>query len=141
MILYLGASSLIKLYVEEKYSDILKQWVKLAEIVATCRISYTEIMSALEQRLKDHDISKNVYNLIVKQFSNDWLHFAIIDFDEQEASNLVKKYGLRRVDALHLSAAKLILKNRRDITIFFSSAVENLCIAAHSEGLHVLNYS
>lgn len=141
MILYLGASSLIKLYVEEKYSDILKQWVKLAEIVATCRISYTEIMSVLEQRFKDHDISKNVYDLIAKQFLNDWLHFAIIDFDEREASNLVKKYGLRRVDALNLSAAKLILKKRRDITIFFSSAVENLCIAARSEGLQVLNYS
>ncbi|NWF75534.1 MAG: type II toxin-antitoxin system VapC family toxin [Nitrospirae bacterium] len=141
MILYLGTSSLVKFYVEEKYSDILRQWVNLAEIVATCRLSYTEVISALDSRLKAHDISKNDYDLIVKQFSHDWLHFAIIDFDEREASNLVKKHGLRRFDAIHLSAAKLIQKERKDITIFFSSAVKKLCRAATSEGLHVLNYS
>ncbi len=141
MILYLGTSSLAKLYVEEKYSDDLRQWVNFAEIVATCRISYTEMISALDLRIKAHDLSKNDYDLIIKQFSNDWFHFAIIDFDEREASNLVKKYGLRRFEAIHLSAAKLIQKESKDISIFFSSTAKNLCRAAAAEGFHLINYS
>ena len=110
MILYLGTSSLVKLYVDEKYSDIVRGWVEQAEIVATCRVAYTEMISALELRVKQNDLSKNDYDLIIKKFSHDWLNFAIVDFDEREAGGLVKKYGLTRFAAIHLSAAKIIKK-------------------------------
>lgn len=140
MILYLGTSSLVKLYVEENYSDIIRGWVEEAEIVATCRLAYTEVISALELRLKQGDLSKNDYELIVKRFSQDWLHYATVDFDEREAGFFVNKYGLRHFDAIHLSAAKLILKERNDVSLFFSSANEDLCKAASAEGLKVLPF-
>ena len=140
MILYLGTSSLVKLYVEEKYSDIVRDWVEKAEIVATCRVAYTEMISALELRVKQNDLSKNEYDLIMKKFSHDWLNFAIVDFDEREAGGLVKKYGLTRFAAIHLSAAKLIKKEHHDISISFSSVDEKLCKAAVTEGLKVLNF-
>lgn len=139
MILYLGTSSLVKLYVEEKYSDVVREWVKEAEIVATCRVTYTEIISALELRFKQNDLSKNEYEHIMKRFSQDWLNFAVIDFDDREAGLLVKKYGLKRFDAIHLSAARLIKKEHHDISLSFSSADENLCKAAAAEGLKVLS--
>lgn len=138
MILYLGTSSLVKLYVEEKYSEVVKEWVKEAEIVVTCRVAYTEMISALELRFKQNDLTKSEYDLIVKRFSQDWLNFAIVDFDEREAGLFVKKYGLTRFDAIHLSAARLIKKEHHDISFSFSSADENLCKAASAEGLKVL---
>lgn len=140
MILYLGASSLVKLYVEEKYSDVVREWVKEAEIVTTCRIAYTEMISALDLRLKQNDLSKSEYEHIMKRFSQDWLNFAIIDFDDREAGLLVKKYGLKRFAAIHLSAVKLIKKEHHDISLSFSSSDENLCKAAASEGLRVLTF-
>ena len=140
MILYLGTSSLAKLYVEEKYSDIVRDWAGKAEIVATCRVAYTEMISALELQVKRNDLSKSDYDQIMKRFSQDWLNFAIVDFDEREAGGLVKKYGLTRFAAIHLSAAKLIKKEHHDISVSFSSVDENLRKAALTEGLKVLYY-
>jgi predicted nucleic acid-binding protein len=76
----------------------------------------------------------------VKRFSQDWLNFAIVDFDEREAGLLVKKYGLNRFDAIHLSTAKLIKKEHHDASLSFSSVDEKLCNAAADEGLKVLTF-
>lgn len=141
MILYLGTSSLVKLYVEEEYSDVVRGWVRDAEIVATCRVAYTEIISALEIKFKQNDISKSEYELIVKRFSQDWLDLAIVDFDEREAGLFVKKYGLKRFNAIHLSAAMLIKKVQNGISLAFSSMDEKLCKAAAAEGLKVLTFN
>lgn len=141
MILYLGTSSLVKLYVEEEYSDVVRGWVRDAEIVATCRVAYTEIISALEIKFKQNDISKSEYELIVKRFSQDWLDLAIVDFDEREAGLFVKKYGLKRFNAIHLSAAMLIKKVQNGISLAFSSVDEKLCKAAAAEGLKVITFN
>jgi len=138
MILYLGTSSLVKLYVKEEYTDAVKEWIKEAEIVATCRVAYTEIISALDIRFREKDISKSEYEHLVKGISKDWINFAIVDFDDIEAGLLVQKYGLRRFDAIHLSAAKLIKKEGRGISLCFSSFDKKLCKAAAAEGLKVL---
>lgn len=138
MILYLGTSSLATLYLEEKYSDAVKAWVREAEIVATCRVAYTEMSSALDKRFKNNDLSQENYDRVVKRFSEDWQHLAILDFDEREAGGLVKKYELTRFAAIHLSAAKLIKKEHFNIILLFCSLDENLCKAAEAEGLKVL---
>jgi hypothetical protein len=152
MILYLGTSSLVKLYVEEPYSETIKEWVKTAEIVATSRIAYTEVMSALDIRFQKGNLSKETYDLVVKCFSEDWQHFAKVDFDDYETGSFIKEYGLTRFGALHLSAAKFIQraynkhksdfemlnKGQFDIILFFSSADEKLSEAAIAEGLRIL---
>jgi uncharacterized protein len=138
MILYLGTSSLATLYIEEEYSGVVKEWVKEAEIVSTCRVAYTEMISALDKRFKKNDLSQEMYDKVVKKFSEDWQYLAIIDFDEREAGLLVKKYGLSRFAAIHLSAAKLIKKYHQDVSVSFSSVDKNLCKAAAAEGLKVL---
>lgn len=140
MILYLGTSSLVKLYVEENYSHVIRDWVKEAEIVATCRLAYTEIISALSVRFKQNDLSKGDYDLIFKRFSQDWHHYAVVDFNERESGILLKKYGLTRFGAIHLSAAMLIKREHHDILLSFSSVDKNLCKAAAEEGLKVLTF-
>lgn len=140
MILYLGTSSLVKLYAQEPYSDLVREWVREAEIVATCRVAYTEIISALDIRFASKDLTKSDYDLLVKGISRDWSRLAVVDFDELEAGRLVKKYGLRRFDAIHLSAAKIIKKAQDGPSLSFSSADERLCGAAAAEGLRVLYF-
>ncbi|MFZ5997963.1 MAG: hypothetical protein ACOYW7_10810 [Nitrospirota bacterium] len=51
-------------------------------------------------------------------FGRDRLNYVVIDFDEIEAGALVRRYGLRGFDAVHLSSAKL-LNDDENITLFF----------------------
>ena len=152
MILYLGTSSLVKLYIEEAHSSTIRDWAKVAEMLATCRIAFTEVMSALDVRLKNNDLSKKDYDSIIKHFSHDWDHFVKVDFNDVEAGTFINKYGLTRFGAIQLSSAKLIKEEQRklmplfktlykdqsDISLFFSSSDLALCKAAHAEGLRVL---
>ena len=152
MILYLGTSSLVKLYVNEPYSDVIRSWAKIAEMLATCRIAFTEVMSALDLRFRNNDLSKKDYDTIIKHFSHDWDHFVKVDFNDVEAGTFINKYGLTRFGAIQLSSAKLIKEEQRklmpmfkemykdqsDISLLFSSSDLALCKAAHAEGLRVL---
>lgn len=138
MILYLGTSSLVKLYVDEAHSDAVRQWARDAEILATCRVAYTETISALEKRLKHKDLTVKDYEQFVRKLERDWHHFAVLDFDDIEAGRLVKKHGLTRLDAIHLSSAKMLKKGDSRLSLSFSSFNQRLCEAAAAEGLRVL---
>ena len=138
MILYLDTSSLVKLYVEESHSETVRKWVEDAEILATCRIAYAEMLSALSKRFKRGDISSREFKILVEIFSKEWDDFAIIDFDEDEAVELARKYRLVELDAIHLSSLKLLGKDHNNITLAFSSFNERLNEAVVKEGYNVL---
>ena len=138
MILYLDTSSIVKLYIEETGSDAVRRWAGEAEVLATCRIAYPELISALNRRLRSGDISKKEFRLLIDGFSKEWADFAIIDFDEIEAGRLAEKYGLRGFDAIHLSALKLLKDRDNHISLAFSSFDKELNRAAASDGFTVL---
>jgi len=140
VILYLDTSSLVKLYMSEAHSAVVKKWVAEAEIVATCRVAYPETISALSRRFREGDLTKKEYEMLINKFSAEWSRFISLDFDELEAGSLAKKYGLRGFDAVHLSSAKL-LKAQNDISLSFSSFDETLNKAAGGEGIEVLSPS
>lgn len=137
MILYLDTSSLVKLYVEEEFSGMVREWVREAESVATCRVAYPEAISAFNRRFNSGDLSEGDYKLMFKKFSQEWNKLVVLDFDELEAGRLIIKHGLRGFDAVHLSAAKL-LKSDGNISLSFSSFDKKLNDAASIEGLAVL---
>jgi len=139
MILYLDTSSLVKLYVHEAHSSLVRKWAEEAEIVATCRIAYPETLSAINRRFRQGDLSEKEWDLLIAKFSGEWELFASIDFDELEAGRLVNLYGLRGFDAVHLSAAKLLKATRNDISLSFSSFDRNLNDAASTEGFTILS--
>lgn len=137
MIIYLDTSSLVKLYVEETQAAKVREWVEEAELVATGRIAFPETLSALDRRFRSGDFSKHDYEWLIGGFAEDWRNFVVLDFDEIEAGRLVRKYGLRGFDAVHLSSAKMM---RRDegLALFFSSFDEKLNKAARAEEFEVL---
>ena len=138
MIVYLDTSSLVKLYVQEAHTSLVKKWVEEAEIVATCRIAYPETMSAIRRRFRQGDVTKKQYDSLIAKFSNEWGRFAAVDFDEVEAGRLVNLYGLRGFDAVHLSAATLLKANQNNVSLSFSSFDEKLNDAASAEGFAIL---
>ncbi len=50
MILYLDTSALVKLYIEEIHSDLIRKWVKRADTVALSSVAYA-VFGAFDQRL------------------------------------------------------------------------------------------
>ncbi len=153
MILYLGTSSLIQLYARDKHSHTIRKWVDMAEIVATCRIAYTEVMSAIDDRYRRGELGREEYDTLKTAFSRDWDRYAKLDFDDYEAGDLISKYGLTRLGALHLSAAlslvrgidklrpmiETVHKGNTAYAVFFSSIDDNLLRAASAEGLSILS--
>jgi uncharacterized protein len=139
VILYLDTSSLVKLYVTESHSGSVRTWAEEAEIIATCRVAYPEMMSALHRRFKTGDLEKRDYDLLVKAFDREWRRFAVIDFDEIAAGRLVAAYGLRGFDAVHLSAAGLLKTAGNAPVVAFSSFDEKLNNAAAAEKFTVLH--
>lgn len=139
MIVYLDTSSLVKLYVQEAHTALVKRWVEETEIVATCRIAYPETMSAITRRFRQGDLTKKQYDSLVTKFSNEWGRFAVVDFDELEAGRLVTLYGLRGFDAVHLSAATLLKASQNNMSLSFSSFDEKLNDAAATEGFAILS--
>jgi uncharacterized protein len=138
LILYLDTSSLVKLYVAEAHSSLVRNWTDEAEIVATCRVAYPEMIFALNRRFRTGDLAKGNYALLMKTFTAEWRHFAILDFDEIEAGRLAEAHGLRGFDAIHLSAAKLLKASEGAPAVAFSSFDEKLNAAAVAEKLSVL---
>ena len=139
MILYLDTSSLVKLYVTEAHSGPVRDWVEEAEIIATCRVAYPEMVSALNRRFRGGDLEKREYDLLVKTFSAEWQRLAVIDFDEIAAGRLAEVYGLRGFDAVHLSAAGLLRSSGSAPAVAFSSFDEKLNLAAAAEKFTVLH--
>jgi uncharacterized protein len=138
LILYLDTSSLVKLYVAEAHSRLVRNWAEEAEIIATCRVAYPEMISALNRRLRTGDLAKKDYELLVKNVAKDWEHLAAIDFDELAAGRLAAEYGLRGFDAIHLSAALLLISSEGAPDVVFSSFDQKLNDVAAAEKLTVL---
>ena len=138
MILYLDTSSLVKLYVAEAHSELVRAWTEEAEIVATCRVAYPEMISALNRRYRAGDLDRRDYRRLVTAFAREWRRYAAIDFDEIAAGRLAEAHGLRGFDAVHLSACRLLQTAEDAPSVAFSSFDEKLNAAAAAEGLTVL---
>ena len=79
MILYLDTSSLVKLYLEEVYSDSVQDWVREAEIVATFRVAFPEAMSAIGRRSRNGDVDATGFKQVCKALKDQWKQLAVID--------------------------------------------------------------
>lgn len=139
MILYLDTSSLVKLYIDEAHSEQVRYWINDAEILATSRIAYPEMLSAFSRRRGNGDITDQNFEKIYTQMNADWPNYAVLDIDEKKAGALVIKHGLRAFDAVHLEAALALQIDSEHIRIAFTSFDKKLNNAAASDGLKVLN--
>jgi len=135
MILYLDTSSLVKHYIDEAHSEQVRCWIGDAEILATSRIAYPEMLSAFSRRMREGDIAEQGFQKIYTQMDSEWPNYAVLDIDEKKAGILVVKHGLRGFDAVHLEAALALQMESEHIRIEFTSFDKKLNKAAASEGL------
>jgi len=141
MILYLDASSLAKVYLDEAYSDDVEGWIGAAEAAATSRVTYPEIASALARRRASGTFGAEGLRLSLDDLEKGWAKYLVVDLAERLAAELAVRHVLRGFDAVHLAAAITLRDAVGADGLAFSSFDKRLVRAAADEGLIVLEPS
>jgi len=77
--LYLDTSALVKLYVEEEGSSMVRQWVDDADTVATSIIAFVETRAAFARRHREKRISSAAHVRLVRDFAADWDRYLVLE--------------------------------------------------------------
>ncbi len=139
MILYLDTSSLIKLYLEEEHSDLVRTWAAGAEVLCTSRITFPEAVAALARRWRQRDLDRPAFDAVHQSLEDDWPGFIAVELNEEAAAEVAVRLALRGFDAIQLAAAIEIVAASGQAPAFFSSFDRQLNRAARAEGLAVLD--
>ena len=138
MILYLDTSSLVKIYLEEPRSDLVREWVDAAEMIATSRVAFPEALSAFARRKQRGDLDPQAFDLVRETMESDWPKLILLPLKERKAGDLAVKHLLRGFDAVHLAAASELRELLKSEGVVFSSFDNKLLGAARAEGIPLL---
>ena len=106
MTLYLDTSSLVKLYVTETGSQMVRQLVAEASVVATSVVAYAETRAALARLRRDGVLTASNLASAEREFEEQWGTYLTLDATDalcRAAGELAEQYGLRGFDSLHLA--------------------------------------
>lgn len=107
MIAYLDTSALVKLYVREEGSEIVRRALTQATVAATCQIAYAETRAAFSRSWREGLLSESDYRRTIALFRTDWdryLALAVSDKIVLLAGDLTEYHHLRAFDAIHLAS-------------------------------------
>jgi uncharacterized protein len=138
--LYLDTSALVKLYVDEDGSSMVREWVDDAEAVATSILAFVEGRAAFARRRREKRISSAAHARLVRDFEADWDRYLVLEATEpliRRAGKLTEIHPLRAYDAIHLASAK-ILREKLAEPVSFASWDTRLVAAAQKEGLEIM---
>jgi predicted nucleic acid-binding protein len=141
--LYLDTSALVKLYVDEDGSSMVREWVDDAEAVATSILAFVEGRAAFARRHREKRISSAAHARLVRDFAADWDRYLVLEATElliRPAGKLTEIHRLRAYHAIHLASAK-ILREKLAEPVSFASWDARLVAAARKEGLEVMPLS
>ena len=138
MILYLDSSSLVKIYIEEDHSDLVREWAGAAKAIATSRVAYPETLSAFARRRERGELEPHALELLQEVLDSDWSDFVLMPVKERKAGALAVRHLLRGFDAIHLAAVADLRAMRPRSLVIFSSFDRRLAQAARSERIPLL---
>jgi len=104
---YLDTSSLVKLYVAEPGSDVVRGLVTQASVVATSGIAYPETLAALARRRRERALTMAAFTRAKRAFEEDWTKYLAVEVSAsvcREAGELAERYRLRGYDAVHVAS-------------------------------------
>jgi predicted nucleic acid-binding protein len=108
VILYLDASALVKLYVEEPDSEAVATVLERAEAVATVRVTYAEARAAFARHRREGGLKAPALRRVVSQLDGEWGTYNVVEVSEpvvRRAGALAERHALRGYDAVQLAAA------------------------------------
>jgi predicted nucleic acid-binding protein len=131
--LYLDTSSLVKLYVAEAGSEMVRQLLDSASVVATSVVAYAEVRAALARLRREGALSASQLRSAKRQFEDEWPHYLTLDATDslcRAASEFAEKYNLRGFDSIHLASFAEVARRAGVDDSRFSSFDDRLNAAA-----------
>jgi uncharacterized protein len=138
IVLYVDTSALVKLYVEESGSDVVRARILTAEHVATSVLAWPETLATLARRRREGLLSAKEHEALGAQFRVDWSALVAVDLDGRVlelVDELVALHPLRGADAVHLASALVLVE--AGLYVAFACADRTLAAAARSRRLDV----
>jgi predicted nucleic acid-binding protein len=133
--LYLDTSSLVKLYVAEPGSDVVRGLVTQATVVATSGIAYPETRAALAKRRRERALTAAAFTRARRAFEDDWPRYLAVEVSAwvcREAGELAERYRLRGYEAVHLASYLEVARGAGVADTQFSSFYDRLNRAAQA---------
>ncbi len=125
--MYLDPSALVKRYVAEPGSDLVREVMDEAESWFICRVGFVETIRAIALAAGPR---------ATRAAKQEWAAFAVVEVDQplvEHATALALDHDLRSLDSIHLAAALVL--DRDDLR--FATWDRRLHHAAHAEGLEL----
>jgi predicted nucleic acid-binding protein len=140
LILYLDTSALVKLYLRERGSALVRRVVAEASVAATSVVAYAEARSAFARFLRERGGSAGWHRARVDRLDRDWEQYARVELTPaiaRRSGELADEYALRGFDAIHLASA-LSLEPLAPDAMAFAAFDRRLAAAATAAGLAVI---
>ncbi len=140
MIYFVDASALVKRYVAEPGSDVVRGLVRRRRPLAASRISSVEVPAAIWKRARAGDIAANAAKRIATRVGRDLAEMRVVEVRTavlDRAAALVERRPLRAYDAVQLASAAW-LAAETGLAITFACGDAALSDAAAAEGLRPL---
>jgi predicted nucleic acid-binding protein len=136
MIYFLDTSALVKRYVAEPGSAMVRGLFSRKRKVAVSRLAFAEVIAAAARRRREGTLSGPVHERIVGRLADDLSNLIVVEVRQAslyDVPGLCDRHPLRAYDAVQLSAA-LVLR-RTSSAIDFWTTDRTLRLAALGEGL------
>jgi predicted nucleic acid-binding protein len=134
MKIFFDSSAFIKKFIQEQGSSEVDDYCLQASELGLSIICLPEMMSALNRKVRERNLSTDNYLKLKEQIAEDMKDIQIINLtpDVIESSiTFLEENMLRSLDAIHLSCAKIW-----DAELFISSDKRQV-LAAENSGLQV----
>jgi len=108
MNLYIDTSALLKLFIQEAYSDEVRSLIENAELVATGLFTRAETAAGIDRLRRMDIVTQAECEAALNSFRSEWGDYHRIQVTEQivaRADFLTGQYSLRGYDAIHLACA------------------------------------
>jgi hypothetical protein len=142
MIIYYDTSALLKIDINETYSDLVRQIISDNKINYISTLSYVEINSVFSRCLNDGQISEEELIFFKSSFNNDFKIFQKIPIDLnilKRAAELTYSSGLRTLDSIHLASIEYLKLTAND-ELVFACFDKKLNEGAKELGINIIKY-
>ena len=140
MTIYYDSSALLKIYIEEEYSDSIRHFISKHQFNSISTLSFVEIHSVFSRLFNNSQISQDELSFLKASFNNDFKIFQQIPIDNRilkRAAELTYLTNLRTLDSIHL-ATIVYLKSSSNEELLFACFDKQLIESAISRGISIL---
>ena len=138
--IYFDSSALVKRYMREEGTEFVETLCENERLIATSKLTYPEILSALARKRRSKEISDREYEAIFQKFLNDWAGITVLEFHDEifaQLKRLIEVHSLRAADAVHLASALWLKESVNEQVVFVASDLELLKAADRERLDHI----